>query len=890
VKVTNRTSFVFALNTRLIFLLFAIQVILSIVQIFIPIWIAAVNSLVIFYLVPGIILTTLFVSYSISIIELLSFSIIASSLAIPVITMIIGCFYNSLRYWHYASGILVFSLVIVLARIKLKTKTADIILEREHIVWLILVLASTIGASGFLFFMPPHTVTPDENFHLNAAYAFLERGKIFPMGYDILSSTLSTMLTSRAIATIQFASFIASLPTWSVTTVNLSSLFFLFGLLIVSSHLMYEVNGKDSKLLMAVPLVIASNPLLLMLSSYALTDLALAFYACAFSLFFVKSLESSNDGIHLNYLEFFRVLTVAFIISLLKLNLALIIPAIIIYLYFAFKHKWYKIRFFKILLMLFFIIISFSIFLDFYRYTLIFFLGMDKASIPVRLTYNILPFSFLDMMSNVGKGFSSLRTADYLWILYVILSPQNLSLIGLSCLVLSVINLLTKNTKYRLKLFSVLFWGAVAVSYVHALTIGYDSWIVIRYYAFLIPLAVVLILDYIDRITSHSKILQVAVVSIIMLLGTIFLTESYGRLPYSYTVISNKVVNFSITMFHTLLLCIFLLVALFAQYHLSLRITFFDRVINRVIISLKITGKRFIQAVCILLLIVSNMSFAVSAFRYSPSFRYPVLSYLSSIISARDFVISNYYGIGSYIRNNYLSAIWIMPPPKEEFESLITGIPEGSKLFIFKKGGFSIRTDNYIGDYFTNKVFFNLYNFNVNVFHFQKAIGDLYEIYQIKSKKTVSNYVKSNYTKLPTVSYSWYVDTVNATSVDEAYVILNITLESEHEEFVTIIVSTETFSRVYSFLATTGNNSVILRFKNSFNGLQYGSIISRMSRLIVLDDEGRILLDDVVGIHVFSLSDVLCYCLLISIALLILLIDFSILFAKNRRIEETKII
>jgi hypothetical protein len=878
-KVTNRISFVFALNTRLIFLLFAVQVILSIVQIFIPIWIAAVNSLVIFYLIPGIILTTLFVSYSISIIELLSFSIIASSLAIPVITMIIGCFYHSLRYWHYASGILAFSLAIALARIKLRTKTADIILEREHIIWLILVLASTIGASGFLFFMPPHTVTPDENFHLNAAYAFLEQGKIFPIGYDILSSTLSTMLTSRAIVTIQFASFIASLPTWSVTTVNLSSLFFLFGLLIVSSHLMYEVNRKDSKLLMAVPLVIASNPLLLMLSSYALTDLALAFYTCAFSLFFVKSLESSNDGIHLNYLEFFRVLAVVFIIILLKPNLALIILAIIIYLYFAFKYKWYKIRFFKILLMIFFIIISFSIFLDFYRHMLIFFLGMDKASIPVRLTYNILPFSFLDMMFNLGKGFSSLRTADYLWILYVILSPQNLSLIGLSCLVLSAINLFMKNIKFRLKLFSVLFWGAVAISYVHALTIGYDSWIVIRYYAFLIPLAVVLILGYIDRITSHSNILHIAVVSIIMLLGTIFLSESYGRLPYSYMVISNKVVNFSITMFHTLLLCIFLLVALFAQYHISLRITFF----NRVIISLKITGKRFIQAVCILLLIASNMSFAVSAFRYSPSFQYPELSYLPSIISAGDFVISNYYGIGSYIRNNYLSAIWIMPPPKEEFESLITGIPEGSKLFIFKKGGFSIRTDNYIGDYFTNKVFFKLYNFNVNVFHFQKAIGDLYEISQIKSKKTVSNYVKSNYTKPPTVSYSWYVDTVNAISVDDAYVILNITLESEHEELVTIIISTETFSRVYTFLATAGNNSVILRFKNSFNGLQYGSIISRMSRLIVLDDEGRILLDDVVGIHVFSLSDVLCYCLLISIALLILLIDFSILFTKKQK-------
>jgi hypothetical protein len=41
------------------------------------------------------------------------------------------------------------------------------------------------------------------------------------------------------------------------------------------------------------------------------------------------------------------------------------------------------------------------------------------------------------------------------------------------------------------------------------------------------------------------------------------------------------------------------------------------------------------------------------------------------------------------------------------------------------------------------------------------------------------------YTKLPTVRHSWYVGTVNAVSVDEVYVILNITLESEHEEFIT---------------------------------------------------------------------------------------------------------
>jgi hypothetical protein len=1085
----NGTCFVFALNARLMLLLFVVQVILSVVQLFIPTWMAAVNSLITFYLIPGIILISLFIAYSVSLIELLSLSIITSSLAIPVIVIVIGYFHHPLQYWHFASGILAFSFAIALAGIKLRTKTVSIVLEREHIVWFILVLVSTLGASGFLFFVPPHGVTPDENFHLNAAYTFLERDKIFSMGYDILSSMFSYMLTSRVIATIQFASFIASLPTWSITTVNLSSLFFLFGLLIVSSHLMYEVNGKDSKLLMAVPLVIALNPLLLMLSSYALTDLAVAFYGCVFSLFFVRSLASTNNGIRLNYLELFSALTVTFIIILIKFNLPLIIPAITIYLYFALKHKWYKIRVFKILLILFLIIISFFLLVDFYRYVLMFFFDMDKASIPVRLTYNILPFSFLDMIFSTEKVFSSLKPIDYLWVFNVVLSPQNLSLIGLSCLVLSAINSFVKNTNFALKSFTVLFWGAVAISYMHALSIGYDSWIVIRYYAFLIPLAVVLILSYIDRITSYFNILQVVTVSVIVLLGITFLMESYGRLPYSYLMISSKVGNISILMFHMLLLCAFLLLALLAQYRGSLQVIFF----NRLIINLKITEKYFIQATCILLLVISNISFAASAFRYSPSYQYPELSYLPATISAGDFVISNYYGIGSYIRNNYLNAVWIMPPPKEEFGSLISSIPEGSKLLIFK-GGFSTRTDKYIGDYFTKKVFFELNRFNVkgwkahvtastdskemlfsiymfegeenlniiglenppifnniswdnygylkvphfesrknyieipysekfNVtppftievwvkpenlstppvdrpildisvrsgggfylflrngvpwfvtgfgqnaisrlkvfegmwnyivvtyngthsiffingekevvngplfqkvpegyslligrshwgggatacfmgnigwlalyrgqmqdnevaerygwamsFNFQKTIGDLYEIYQVESGKAVGNY-----TKLPAVRYSWSVAPANATNIDEVYVILNIMLESEHEEFVTVVVSTETFSRVYTFWATSGNNSVTLKFKNNFNELQYGSIVARMSRLIVLDEEGRILLDDVIGIHVFSLLNALCYCLIISIALLTLLVDFKYSVCKKSR-------
>ena len=290
--------------------------------------------------------------------------------------------------------------------------------------------------------------------------------------------------------------------------------------------------------------------------------------------------------------------------------------------------------------------------------------------------------------------------------------------------------------------------------------------------------------------------------------------------------------------------------------------------------NLKISKKFFVQTICILLLLISNISFVMSAFSHSLSYKYPELNYLLETIFAGDFIITNYFGIGSYMKEKYFSVVWVMPSPKEEFATFISSLPEGSKVVIFKRG-FSSRIDKYVGEYFTRKDFLEFNSTHTISFHFYKAIRDICEIYWVKSGKVVANHINNATNDTFNVSYSWFVDTANVSNINEAYVCLNIMLKSGHEGFVTIIVGSETFSRVYTLRVTSSNNIIALKFKICFNGLQYGSVVARMSRLIVLDDEGQILLDDVIGIHMFTISDALCYCILISVTLLVLLMDLK---------------
>ncbi|MHA1974835.1 MAG: LamG domain-containing protein [Candidatus Hodarchaeales archaeon] len=1069
-----------SINARVLGWLLVIQALLSGLQLFLPTWIAVVNSFVIVYLISGIFLLSLFITKDMTLVKLLSLSIIISSIAIPVFTLVMGYFFYPVQYLYFIFGILMCSLAVILIQLKIKRDPIIITLNGTSLAWFILILASILVVSRFLSLLPAHIVTPDETFQINAAYIFLDQGKIFPIGYDIIAMMPSYLLTSRAFSTVQLASFIASLPTWSITIVNLNSLFFLFGLSIVSSHLMYEVNMKRNNLFGIIPLLIISNPMLLMLSSYGLTDLSFAFYSCVFSLFFVRSLIT-KDGVFPNYSEMLCVLSTAFIMIMIKPNFVLLITAIVMYLYFAFKFGWYKVKIGKALLILIFIPILLFLLIDLYRFILIFLLGIDQTDVIVRSTYSLFPFSIINNLLNLKEGISSISPLNQFWILNVIISPQNLSIIGLSCFILSILySFVSKDYDDKIKKLAILIIGAIFISYIGTIHIGYNSWIVSRYYAFLIPLIIVLALSYIQQASHYASIIQITSISTLIVLVIMILTQSYRSLPYSYLVISDKVGIFSIPLFHMLLVCVFLFLIQFIQHlrTLSLKVNLY-----KITITTRVMKNHLVPIVYILTIIISNLYFSSSAFDFSSAFKYQELDELSTSILAGDFVISNYYGISSYMKDEYSSVVWIMPPTKEEFYNVISHVPDGSKLFV-SRGGFSSRTEKYVGSYFTEKDFYssNFFNakswkeqatdvtssenilfflhmfegqenititglethpifkniswvnyeylkiprfeksesyieipysekFNISspftveawvkpedissspvdrciadislrsgggfylflrkgvpwfttafgedavsglnvqegmwnhivvsyngtyttffvntqkkvvegpkfkevpeghslfigkshwgsdryfkgnigwlaLFNgqmkdddvlerygwasgllFQESIGNVCEVYEVESGK-----VGGRPTEAPNISYSWSIDTMNISSIDEAYVVLNLNLKSEKEDFLTVIISTECFSQLHTFQVFPGDNHIDLRFKNSQNGLQYGALIARMSRIIVLDGEGQILLDDMTGIHMFSFLDFLFYCSFIGMVIFLLLMSLK---------------
>lgn len=848
-------------NIKSLTVLFILQVLVSFILLFLPVWMGIVVSILMYFFVPGMMLSSLFLRKTPSLIELSSQSILVGSIITPLLVMLLGVLVHPVTYWHFISAVLVFSLSLIIARVYLKISPTSITTSKTEIAWFATTFLCIFTTSAYLSSRWLHWVTPDENFHLNAARIFLQTGKIFPIGYDILASEFSYILTSRFVVSLQFASKMASLPEWSESLINLGSLLFLFGLCLATSQLLYCIKSDvaRSPMILSVPVLVSFNPLLFVLSSYALSDLIVAFYSVYLCIFFLNSFEAVGPHIRPNYVNFLKVMAVAFVTLLVKINLALVTAAAIIFVFYILKYRWYTQRIFGMLFTITVAVVALFISIDIYRIILIYLFGLSRSSLEIRYTYTFYPYSLLELFN--FEKLTEFSLAQYLWVLNVVLSPQNLSVVGLSAFILSMFNSLTSKSRtgLQVRLLAGLTLGALVISYVHALQFGFESFVMNRYYAFLIPMVIVLALSYFHKFIDYVGILQMAVVSVSTLLMLFILNGYYPTLPFSYLAISRKVLDFDIPIFHLLLFSLTILVtSLCILCRGSGLLKTFLRVVPK--ISKTPTSSFLVKFVLISAIVANFLVFSTSAFHSSVGYRYPDLKNVSSAIPSDSVVVTSLHVIDSFLSNKYDNVVWIMPPPEEQFAKLVSSLPNGT-LLLTCDHPLSYGVDAYVGDYFSKRRFATKFE-EVEIL-FLKKIGEKCDLHVAINKGTQLPYKP----KLSVINHSWKIEISDSSKLDDAYILLKISLLADVQYNATLVISSERFSRVYPIHLQPGINEVILKFANKYNGLHYGNLIARMARIVLLSDSRQILHSEVMGLHVFRPSNTFTYAILLLVPL-----------------------
>jgi hypothetical protein len=146
----------------------------------------------------------------------------------------------------------------------------------------------------------------------------------------------------------------------------------------------------------------------------------------------------------------------------------------------------------------------------------------------------------------------------------------------------------------------------------------------------------------------------------------------------------------------------------------------------------------------------------------------------------------------------------------------------------------------------------------------------LYKLFSSRSLKINSdnNIVVNN--------ISWNILNQESPNPD---LVLNLNVSSQKHCNITVILSSDAFSMVQQREVLPGNNNIDLNFKSFIykgNSLSsFGSIIARNSNILVIDDQGNVILNNVTSIFQFSFLQRIGYGLL-CIAIALLLLYFAI--------------
>jgi len=543
----------------------------------------------------------------------------------------------------------------------------------------------------------PHYQTPDENYYITGARLLLDRGEAFPISTTFWKEILTMLFDSRIQWVSIIASFIASgdiSPAYS----NCVSLFFLLGIG-VSSLLLVPGKYRNSTLTVAIPVLILLNPVLLMLSSFALNDLAVAFYNVASLIFFINSFKDVSGTIDLNFKNLFLAIALQFIVVLIKFTVIFFIPYFVVLTINILKFKLYRSRVGKaVTIFVILPVLIYEFILDIPRNLALYVFNTRALEFLSKYLF-VSPVESL-MLMFVPTPYSSgtvfnYTVLDYLWRFYTVFSPENLSILVASIAIFLPFLLKRTLDDVKFKNMVSVTLLAMLIQFLQAISSGGRGDIP-RYYASIIaPLTVACLVLYFDWIDGKRYMMSLPLVGMLFLAwSNNVLTERYGGVAVSWGAGLNR--TFNVLMPQIVLYAILTLVLLSLSKN---KIVLVARSLRNKTRLFKVTVDKLILIVLLFSLILSNLYFNAFAYMNSPYFNDYGLQTLTNGVD-RGIIFSNSYAIGTYASDNLFRSGFVSSmPPSDEFDDLIKTMPNGTKLIISENALIAGLSESFVGSY-----------------------------------------------------------------------------------------------------------------------------------------------------------------------------------------------
>jgi hypothetical protein len=286
-----------------------------------------------------------------------------------------------------------------------------------------------------------------------------------------------------------------------------------------------------------------------------------------------------------------------------------------------------------------------------------------------------------------------------------------------------------------------------------------------------------------------------------------------------------------------------------------------------------------------MLVVICGNSYLLSeAYVASPTFR----DYgINTVARTTDgIVFSNNYAIGTYFSRNLLQAVFVSSMPAvDEFDNLISEMPNGTKMVLFNSDHLTFVSESSVGNYplkmagqqiilpsnAVNST--NLDSVKSPYFNLTEKIsynGDSIFVYELASQKLLNSNFNSD---IVVNKLSWNIEKPESSNPD---LVLTVNISSKREGTLTTVISNQLFSKVLSFQVDPGNNDVNLKFPayvyvNNVS-TPFGSQISQGSDILFLDDHCTLVFEGTTGIFQFNSISLVYYSLLVALIALILLL------------------
>ena len=759
------------LDRKRILLLLVVEIIFITLLLIVPQdTLKLIISLPAIFIIPGFLLILTFSrdNSAVNILDLISDSFMISPLLLALLTLSLASVASPLNQPIIAVTIILFASTLAIRNI-IRRRSVTLTISKADLTHLVISLTLFIFVA-FVFSFFAHFPTPDENGYISNARYLLLNGKLLPVGSQLWHNRLMDLIFGRTLWILFIASFIGATGISSFLS-NTINIVFLFGLVLVAARLIPS-NVKDIILIrIMISVLIFFNPILLLLSGFALNDVAIAFYNVLSLAYFVDSFKKMNNKATIRTDYLIIAFLIQAIILLIKFNIIFLLPFYITFISYVLWHRLYQIRKYKLLLLrLFSPIIIYEMFVDVPRSISIYVLRnpsmsafFGKFCIISPLEKLILLFvqpPWIPLMSNLKTLFNT-GFIDHLLLIYKIFSPENLSLFIVSAFLVLPLSIKTKLFDEKTKIILTVTLLATIVMYFDTL-ISANLISVPRYYLSIVPPTVILAVTYFfSSICKHSPTLKLApLIPILLLIGiNVILVKEFGGVAASWLI---PLMNTTTLLVIQALIYISWLIVISTQFlqrvmHKSLHIKL--NYIRRVHVRVPIQVLTLIALM--LAPLASNVYFSMRSLNESTYTKDYGLLDASQNLNPSNFVITNTYALPTFLPNDMLLNGFVGTfPSANKLNFLIENMPNGSNFVVFDNPEVTWLNENFVGDYIRTKVGSEIIQGNIPSFtydkkaifymNFMEGKSDIY-INQVQTVATFHNvtWIKQNNYSLP---------------------------------------------------------------------------------------------------------------------------------------------